>query len=389
MRRLYLAIAGLLALSLALWWFATGKGTAPQKRETFSLNQVLGGAPAEGFARAEKPRRFSFPEDHGPHQGFRNEWWYFTGNLQTKEGRRFGYQLTFFSTALTPVAVPRGSAWGTNQVFMAHFALTDVEGKEFRFAERFSRAALGLAGAGGRPLTVRLEGWTARETSERPWGVKLTASEPEMAIELDLKSVKHEILNGEGGLSRKSAAPGNASYYYSIPRLATSGSIRAGKEKYRVTGLSWLDREWSTSALDRDQVGWDWFALQLADGRDLMFYRLRRRDGSSDPFSGGTLVAADGSTRNLRREDVQLEVVGWWSSPKSGTRYPARWRLRVPSERIVLEVTPRLADQELITGFRYWEGAVAVRGLAGSPDGSGYLEMTGYPAAKGDGGEGR
>jgi predicted secreted hydrolase len=261
---------------------------------------------------------------------------------------------------------------------MAHFAVTDVNGKRFRYAERFSRGALGLAGAGGRPVAVRLEEWSALETSARPWSVKLSASDAEIAIELDLRSLTREILNGEAGLSRKSATPGNASYYYSMPRMATSGTIRAGKESFSVSGLSWLDREWSTSALESDQVGWDWFALQLDDGREIMFYRIRRRDGSSDPYSGGTLVFADGSSRHLGREEVQLQATSWWTSPASGVRYPGHWRMQIPSQGIDLEIAPRLADQELVTGFRYWEGAVAVEGRAGAAGGSGYLEMTGY-----------
>ncbi len=351
-----------------------------------SVSQALGGSADPGYFRAEKPRRFTFPADHGPHPGFRNEWWYFTGNLTGADGRRFGYQLTFFSTALTPHAAKRGSAWGANDVFMAHFAVTDVNGKRFHFAERFSRAALGLAGAAGDPFAVHLEDWSARQFKARPWGVRLSAADRDMAIDLDLTAVKPEILNGEGGLSRKSATTGNASYYYSIPRLSTAGVIRVGGERFTVNGLSWLDREWSTSALESGQVGWDWFALHLEDGRDLMFYQLRRRDGSSDPFSGGTLVAADGGTRTLRREDVQLEVASWWTSPASGARYPALWTLRVPSAHLALEVVPRLPDQELRTGFRYWEGAVAIKGLQGSPNGSGYLEMTGYWAGAADAG---
>ena len=356
----------------------------PPGEGAVSVSQALGGSAEPGYLRAEKPRSFTFPADHGPHPGFRNEWWYFTGNLTGADGRRFGYQLTFFSNALTPHAAERGSAWGTNEVFMAHFAVTDVNGKRFHFAERFSRAALGLAGAAGDPFAVHLEDWSARQVKAQPLGVRLSAADSDMAIDLDLAAIRPEILNGEGGLSRKSATPGNASYYYSIPRLATSGVVRVGGERFTVKGLSWLDREWSTSALESGQVGWDWFALHLDDGRDLMFYRLRRRDGGSDPFSGGTLVAADGGTRTLAREEVRLEVAAWWMSPESGARYPALWRLRVPSAGLSLEIVPRLADQELRTGFRYWEGAVAVKGLGGSPDGDGYLEMTGYRSDAGN-----
>ena len=378
MRRLSFAAIAVVVLLLPLLYRGGRSKMGPQQRKALSVNQVLGGAAAQGFARATAPRRFTFPEDHGPHTGFRNEWWYFTGNLKSPAGRSFGYQLTFFRVALAPHPAARKSEWGTNELFMAHFALTDVDGKRFRYAERFSRAALGLAGAGGRPLAIRLEDWSALETSGRPWSMKLSAADADMAIDLDLTALKGEILNGDAGLSRKSGTTGNASYYYSVPRMKTSGTVRAGKESFSVTGLSWLDREWSTSALEPDQVGWDWFALQLDDGRDLMFYRLRRRDGSRDPFSGGTLVAADGTSRHLGRDEVRLEIVRWWTSPATGARYPALWRMRMPSQGIDLEIAPRLADQELVTGFRYWEGAVGVRGGARSVGGSGYLEMTGY-----------
>lgn len=379
MRRLLLALAVAAAVTLSLWWYRERGKERELGEGRLKIGEVLGGAPAQGFLRAASPRRFTFPEDHGPHPGFRNEWWYFTGNLQSSDGRRFGYQLTFFRSALTPRPVPRSSAWGSNEVFMAHFAVTDVSGNRFRYAERFSRVAPGLAGAGGRPLTIRLENWRAQETAGRQ-GFRLSAADADMAVELDLAPLKGVVLNGEGGLSRKSATPGNASYYYSMPRLSTSGSVRVGQSSFRVTGLSWLDREWSTSALEKDQQGWDWFALHLDDGRDVMFYRLRRRDGSSDPFSSGTLVAPDGSYRELKRDEVELRPTGTWKSPAGGARYPSGWRLRIPSQGIDLEIVPRLPDQELNLGFRYWEGAVAVRGVGETSGGSGYLEMTGYPA---------
>jgi predicted secreted hydrolase len=384
MRLKYSIALVVFVMVLLLAYFALRNNKPEEKGNVAGVDRVLSGDPAAGFARALTPRSFSFPKDHGPHPGYRTEWWYYTGNLQSHEGRRFGYQLTIFRVALTPQKPLRTSPWAANEIFMAHFAVTDVQGKRFHYAERFSRAALGLAGAGGRPLTVNLENWSAREISTQPWSVKLSAADADMAIDLDLKSLSREILNGDRGLSRKGGKPGNASYYYSIPRMATSGSIRVGKESFRVTGLSWLDREWSTSALEPDQVGWDWFALQLDDGRDLMFYRLRRRDGSADPFSSGTLVAADGSVKLLPLDQVQLEVVSWWTSPKSGGRYPAVWRMRIPSQGIALEITPRLADQELSGRFRYWEGAVAVQGLSGTPGGTGYVELTGYAGREGE-----
>lgn len=376
-RWLPLMVMALVVVSMALLLLQKRKGGEPGR--VVSVAEALGGSPGSGFARATAVRRFSFPADHGPHPGFRAEWWYFTGNLKTAEGRRFGYQLTFFRVALKPEPAARKSRWGAHEVYMAHFAVTDVAGKKFHHAERFSRAALGLAGAGGSPLAVRLEDWSAVETAANPWSMQLAARDGDLAVDLNVSSLTPVVLNGDGGLSRKGSKPGNASYYYSIPRMETSGAIRIGAETFAVSGLSWLDREWSTSALEQNQVGWDWFALQLDDGRSVMFYRLRRDDGTIDPFSSGTLVAADGTFRHLAGEEVQAAATAWWTSPASGTRYPSRWRLQVPKEQLDLEIVPLLADQELLTSVRYWEGAVAVREVsAGHPVGSGYVEMTGY-----------
>ena len=379
----WLFIMFLAAVVLLTALFLLPKRRAAEQARVVSVSEALGGKAGAGFARAAAPLRFTFPADHGPHPGFRTEWWYFTGNLKTAQGRSFGYQLTFFRVALKPGHVARSSRWGANEVFMAHFAVTDVAGKRFHYAERFSRAALGLAGAGGDPLAVRLEDWSALETAAEPWSMQLAARDGDVAVDFRLRAITPLVLNGERGLSRKGREPGNASYYYSLPRLETAGTIHIGTETFSVAGLSWLDREWSTSALETGQVGWDWFALQLDDGRDLMFYQLRRSDGTADPFSSGTLVAADGSSRHLAGEEVQLASDDWWTSPASGSRYPSRWRLRIPAAGLDLEIVPRLADQELLASVRYWEGAVVVKGIAaGSPGGSGYLEMTGYGATE-------
>jgi len=369
------AICGAAVLVLLLPWH---RQPLPPERGV-SVAEALGGSSPEGFQRASTPRRFSFPADHGPHPGFRTEWWYFTGNLSSAGGRRFGYQLTFFRIALSPSPVERPSHWGANDIIMAHFALTDVEGRRFHSAERFSRSALGLAGAGGRPLTVWLEDWLAAETGDNPWRMRLTAREGEESFDLTVTAQRPVVLNGEGGLSRKGGEPGNASYYYSLTRMETVGTVTVGGETVAVTGLSWLDREWSTSALGTDQAGWDWFALQLDDGRDVMFYRLRRRDGTTEPWSSGTLVAADGRYRHLSCDDARIQALDWWQSPASGIRYPSRWRLSIPSQHLDLEILPRIPHQEHLVTVRYWEGAVQVKSLSpGGPGGFGYLEMTGY-----------
>ena len=378
MRRLLaMALASLLALS-ALLWVLLRPSTSPPA-EQFDVAQALGDAPSQGFARATKTRAFRFPADHGPHPGYRNEWWYFTGNLTTDAGRRFGYELSLFRIALSPDASPRASAWGTNQVYMAHFALTDVAAGKFYFYERFARGAAGLAGAQAAPFAVWLEDWRVESDPREAQTWHLRAAAGDVAIALALTPRKPAVLQGERGLSRKSAEPGNASYYYSLPRLASDGTITIAGEAHRVAGTSWLDREWSTSALGPDQVGWDWFALQLADGSELMLYQLRNRDGRADPFSAGVLIAPDGRTVPLARDDFGIEVLDHWRSARGG-EYPARWRVSVPRAKLVLDVSPVLADQELAVSVRYWEGAVDVRGTRADKavTGRGYVELTGY-----------
>jgi predicted secreted hydrolase len=341
-------------------------------RASLSVAGALRVENEQGYARALEPRAFVFPRDHGPHPDFRTEWWYYTGNLSTREGRQFGFQLTFFRSAFAPSMPERASAWATRQAWLAHFTLTDVEtaaGHRFRSFERWSRGSLGLAGAQAEPFRVWLEDWSATPP------MRLRAAQDGVAIDLVLQQGKPPVLQGDRGLSRKSADPGNASYYYSLTHMPAAGTMTADGERFAVTGLAWMDHEWSTSALGKDQVGWDWFALQLEDGRDVMLYHLRRRDGSPDPASSGTLVGPRGETRHLDLADFDLQVLDHWESPRSGARYPAAWRLRIPSAGMDLRIEPLLADQELDVSFRYWEGAVRI---AGTSRGRGYVELTGY-----------
>jgi predicted secreted hydrolase len=349
-------------------------------RASLSVAGALRAASDEGYARAIEPREFRFPADHGPHPEFRTEWWYYTGNLETAEGRRFGFQLTFFRSALAPAMPVRQSAWATRQAWLAHFTVSDVEGGRFRSFERWSRGAVGLAGARAETFRVWVKDWSAEAAGGQAPPMRLTAAEGDVGIDLVLQQGKPPVLQGDRGLSRKSAEVGNASYYYSLTRMPAAGTVRLGGERFAVRGLAWMDREWSTSSLGRDQVGWDWFALQLSDGSDLMLYRLRHKDGAADPASSGTAVSPSGAARHLELSDFRIEGSGEWRSPRSGARYPARWRVRIPSEALDLEVRPLLADQELDVSFRYWEGAVRIEGTRhGSPiRGSGYVELTGY-----------
>ena len=371
----------LFALALvALSVYLSNPSGTTSRQTGIKLSDVLGDINIEGYTRAFEPREFSFPADHGLHPGYKHEWWYFTGNLATPQGRHFGFQLTFFRIALAPHSKARDSAWATNQIYMAHFTLTDVENKKFYNVERFSRAGLGLADATAQPFKVWLEDWSAAGQGAQTFPLHLRAANDNIAIDLHLDALKPVVLQGDKGLSQKSGEPGNASYYYSLTRLGTTGTVRVGEKTFPVSGLSWMDREWSTSALSKEQAGWDWFSLQLSDGRDVMFYRLRRKDGQPDPHSAGALIAPDGTKKSLSLQVVQIASAGEWRSPHSGIRYPVRWRLRIPSEKLDLQITPYLADQEINVSVRYWEGAVRIEGIAnGKPiKGNGYVEMTGY-----------
>lgn len=351
--RVLLLLLPLALLALAL---LVGLGEPPPPRASLTVQEVLGAKGAEGFARALGPRTFRFPADHGPHPEFGTEWWYFTGNLQAEDGRHFGYQLTFFRKALVPGPPDRESGWAAHTAWMAHLAITSDQHRSW---ERFARGALGLAGAQAEPFRVWVEDW---EVS----GTRLRAGE----LDLELVSRRAPVLQGDRGLSQKGRQPGNASYYYSLTRLETTGRVGG----VPVKGLSWMDREWSTSALEPGQVGWDWFSLQLSDGSDLMFYRLRNDDGSASPTSAGTLVEPSGQVRRLRVGDVRLSPRGEWKG------WPVRWRLEVPSARLAVDVEPWVEDQLMEHSVRYWEGAIRARGSRdGRPlDGNGYLELTGY-----------
>ncbi len=364
----------------------------------------------EGYSRALKPIPVSFPADHGPHDDFAIEWWYFTGNLETETGDHFGYQLTFFRSALAPPFAHQDhepgrpfpvstSRWATRQTYLAHFALSDVSAEHFAAAERISRGAADLAGARAQPFAVWVLDWQAAsidggdDNAGTIFPLRLLANaqgaegQP-YGIDLVLDAGKSLVLHGESGLSRKGTAPGNASYYVSRTRMPTEGTVvRADGTSVTVSGNSWLDREWSTSVLDAEQIGWDWFSLQLDDGRELMLFELRRADGTVDPASHGTLIparleapsrdSAGRPTRHLESTAFSLTVLDRWQS-RTGVRYPSRWRIEVPSAGLELLVEPWLVNQELDISFRYYEGAVRIRDRTGRSLGSGYVELVGY-----------
>lgn len=348
------------------------------------LGPLTPGQAAPGFAQVEGPRVFHFPADHGPHPAFRQEWWYVTGNLDATAGQRFGFELTFFRVALappqphTPAAGPR-SSWRAREIYTAHFAVTDVERQHLWYSQKWSRAAMGLAGATAEPFAVWIDDWSIRAVPGHPTSWRLSAPAGPYSLSLELEPLTPPILNGPGGFSRKSSEPGSASYYYSLPRMSVHGKLQRGGRVFTVHGLAWLDREWGSGTLGHNEVGWDWFGLQLTGGTDLMFYAMRNRDGSRDPASAGTWVGQDGRAQGLASHDVELDVLQHWSSPR-GDRYPSRWHLRVPEKALDIDIVPVVADQLLGTLPSYWEGAVDVRGtLAGRAiGGRGYVELVGY-----------
>jgi predicted secreted hydrolase len=333
------------------------------------------------FQRAEGPREFIFPQDYGAHNDFQTEWWYYTGNLQAADGRQYGYQLTFFRRALLPAdeRPVRSSDWATEQVYMAHFTITDVAAGDFHYWERFSRGSAGLAGAQGDPaFQVWLSDWQVVQTS--PGNYTLHAAQDGFTLDLVLIDEKGPVLQGDHGYSQKGPQPGIASYYFSQTDLASTGSIQLGNSSIQVNGKSWMDHEFSTSALANHQVGWDWFSIQLNDNREIMLYTIRNQDGSIDPYSSGAIVEQDGSLSPLKQSDFSISIDRYWHSPTSGAEYPMQWKIEIPSQQLEIEINPLMENQELKVSFTYWEGAVKVGAIwAGKPvSGKGYVEMTGY-----------
>ena len=338
----------------------------------------------DGFRLAVPPYTYQFPIDHAAHPQFRSEWWYYTGHLRA-EDHRFGYELTFFRVALPlRTGVGAASAWRAQQVIFRHLALTDETGRKFRFDEKASRQALDLAGADSTRYLVWLGDDYAGLEPDRVTH-RLVAAAPEFAIDLRLKSERPPMIHGRDGVSQKSAGEGNASHYYSLTRLTTKGRLTLGKDTLAVEGLSWMDHEFGSARLSSTHTGWDWFSVQLSDGRDLMLYRMRMVDGRLDTCSSGTIVEPDGGTHHLTVNDFDSHAVAQWVSPKTSGRYPGGWwQVNVPGDSLELRLTPALEDQELVSatmgGLAYWEGSVRVTGRhAGQTvTGQGYVELTGY-----------
>ena len=369
-----------IAAGLAIVTGCGPQETAPQA--PLSIDSFLETEDHNGFKRALQPRAFVFPRDHGAHPGFKNEWWYITGNLADTNGGRFGFQFTLFRNAISASSTTSASNWATNQIYLAHVAVTDGNQDRFYNDERFSRGAMGLAGVVHNPFKAWLEDWSlvveSAVTCDACFDVRLNAISDEFSLDLKFSNTKPYVLHGDSGLSRKSETPGNASYYYSYTRLQTQGRITIKGKDHLVQGESWLDHEWSTSSLEKDQVGWDWFSIQLADRSEIMLFQLRHRHDPQKNFVYGTFVDANGDSEPL--PDFTIDTDGYWISPDSGVTYPSGWNVVIPSRAISLALTPIVRAQEINTSFRYWEGAVNVKGFASSRKlkGHGYVELTGY-----------
>ncbi len=351
---------------------------------------ALGAKAAPGEKRFEDARpgyAYTFPRDHGSHPKFKIEWWYFTGNLESKTGKEYGYELTFFRRGIAnPKVLENPSRWAVREIYLAHFAVTDLAGGRFHYQEKISRAAVGKAGAKEDYLEVWIDRWQAVQEGEQ---IHLQAGGRSQEkngwqIDLMLSPSKPLVIHGKSGISRKGEEEGQASHYYSYTRLETRGSLWIDGKEEQVTGSSWMDHEFSTSVLNDAQIGWDWFSIQLEDQSEVMIYQIRRKGGEKDSVSSGTVISPDGRARHLGANSFSLTPVQNWKSQESGAVYPVEWRIEIPSEQLVLTSKPLLPEQELITAkstrVTYWEGASRFEGTKAGKEisGKGYIELTGY-----------
>ncbi len=346
------------------------------------------------YSQIKGPCELELPRDHGEHPEYRTEWWYYTGNVEAEKGERFGFQLTFFRRALSPPGSEQAwptpsSEWRTRQIYLAHAAVSDIDGGRFHHVEDVARGALGLAGLRqtASATTVFLKNWSAQLAPDEH---ALSAKTEEFSFDLTLKPQKPPVFHGDSGYSRKGDAPESASCYYSFTSLDTEGLLTVDGKRFHVKGKSWMDHEFSSAPLEPGIAGWDWFSLQLNNGVELMVYLLRQKDGGYNEASSGTFVDAAGKVVHLGVGDIRVDALSQWKSPHSKAVYPSRWKLRVESLGLEITVVPSLEDQEMktpgSTNITYWEGSVSVTGVmkAQPVAGWGYAELTGYAGSLGD-----
>lgn len=332
------------------------------------------------FERANALRRFKFPDDHFPHRRFRSEWWYFTGNLTGSNKKDYGFDLTIFRFGLKPTDSPDPSPFKRSQIFLAHFALADVQREQYFSDEKFSREISGVTGVDNNPFSINVENWSITQTDAEKEYWMLKAHNGEFGMNLALKAIRPIVLQGQQGLSQKSSTPGNASYYYSIPKLTVDGNIVIAGQDISVNGAAWFDREWSTSVLERGQIGWDWFGLHIADDMELMFYQIRQANGTYARESHGVLLLDNGEHQIKLGSEVKLTPLAYWTSKNTRARYPVKWRLEAPQQSLDIVIAAKFNDQQWDGAFVYWEGSVTTSGTYQGRriNGEGFLEMTGY-----------
>jgi len=325
--------------------------------------------------------RYEFPRDHFSHPDFQTEWWYYTGNVRSADGHCFGFELTFFRQAVDrdPTKI---STWNVRDLYLAHLALSDLDGRAFYHAERLNRSGPGIAGVSQKESRIWNGNWRIDWSDDQQ---TLQATDNRFTLQFHLRSEKPPIIHGENGVSQKEEGPGRASHYISLTRLNTQGHITLGAKQFEVSGLAWMDHEFFTHQLEAGQAGWDWFSLQFDDHTELMLFRIRRQDGSLDPYSSGTFVDAQGRSMHLRESDFDLRpLTEHWKSPATNANYPIHWRITIPKLHLDFETQTLLPSQELNGSSRlapnYWEGSIEMNGKkSGTPvTGVGYFEMTGY-----------
>jgi predicted secreted hydrolase len=337
--------------------------------------------PAAQYRTALPGYRYEFPRDNFNHPDYQTEWWYYTGNLKSADGHRFGFELTFFRQGVDrdPAKV---TTWDVRDLYLAHLALSDLDGKHFYHAERTNRAGPGIAGVDEVAGRIWNGNWQVQWRGNEQ---ELRAISDGFEVRFTLRLERPPVANGEDGVSQKGEGPGRASHYISLTRIAVSGRVELAGRDFAVAGLAWMDHEFFTHQLEPEQVGWDWLSLQLEDKTELMLFHIRRKDGSIDSHSAGTFVDAEGKSMHLRAEEFSLRPVDEiWTSPVTHAAYPIHWKIVVPRLGIELEITTPLPSQELTGNTkltpRYWEGAITLAGRRdhSSVGGTGYLEMTGY-----------
>jgi len=323
--------------------------------------------------------RYEFPRDHHAHPDFKTEWWYLTGNLDAPDGRRFGFQLTFFRQGVQRDNKGVQTRFAVDDIKLAHFAVTDISGGKFRHAQKVSRGSFREAGFSAGERIAWIDDWQLVATGGGKF--RIAARDKDLALSLDLAAAKPPVFHGENGVSQKAAGEGRASHYYSFSRLEAAGTLELDGKQMAVRGLAWFDQEWASNQLTEEQAGWDWLSLQFDNGCELMLFQIRLKQGGRDPHSHGTWIDAEGKSTAVKSSEFELLPGRAWRSEETGGSYPVEWQIRIPKLGVEVAVDAAVDGQELVLRpISYWEGSVAAKGLADgvAVKGRGYLEMTGY-----------